>query len=206
MPKLAIRQRNFRVTDFAVNAALTDPKCARKYEREYAGFVGWSFDAQADSKVFDGECWSPRFYCESFLPPLSDWEALDGLMFENDYDADRTDTIVRNPCVLYLFGHDPIGPSTFRFSRTKKRTPEFKMTVQGLCNPHWDEAYGSDVPFSFDAGFVFAGIRVVSHTVETATELLAQHIKVDNLTAGKKTDTETRFNKEIGSFLFAPTK
>lgn len=204
VPHLTIRERRFKVTDFVIGAAISDPKYARKYERAYAGYVGWHFEADTDSRVFEGEHWSPRFYCEIFVPLLNDWEELDGLTFENDYDASRADTIIRNPCVLYVFGHDAMGPLTFRFARTRKRIPKFRMTVQGFCNPHWDEEYGSDVPFAFDADFVFGGINVTSHTVETATELLAQQMNVENLIAGPETDTELRFKKEIGTFLFSP--
>ena len=204
MPSLTILKRKFTVTDFDIYAAITDPAIARKNERDYAGYIGWEFEADTDSKVFDDEHWSPRFYCQIFVPPLNDWEELDGLKFSNDYDASRNDTIIRNPCVLYIFGHDVMGPLDFHFTRTKKRKAEFKMTATGFCNPHWDDEYGTNVPFSFNASFLFAGIHVTSNTVETASQLLSEHMNVENLVAGPKEDTEMRFKKEVGTFLFAP--
>ncbi len=101
-----------------------------------------------ESIVKDEENWKPYLYHQGLKVPVNTWEELQGkkIVYQTPNDENYIHPEIG---VLYVFGHEPTENNIIEFGAVEGNTIEFKWS--GTNDVHWDDVFGSDVPFELES-------------------------------------------------------
>lgn len=165
--KLNLKDLQFDIKHATIEAAI------RK------GVLFWEVNLTAQEKDLNDEIWEPMIYNESLQIPVYHWMNLAGQAVSWNTALDPKTGQANG--AFYVFEHRNISRSTLRFLNRQGQT--FGLEWGGLCDVHWDDEYGENVPFHAEAMAVFTQVRVggnASDTNETRRARLARCLDPDD--------------------------
>lgn len=194
--KLVLKDRVFAVEQATLGAALPDPYWSKKYNpKGYAG-LAWSLTVEAEERELDESWWEPILSHDELRLPVRRWTDVAGQVVSWNRATRAEGEAIGH---LYLFEHEDIPRATIRF--TARDGLRFRFEWEGLCDVHYDDEYGRDVPFRVEGWATFESVQLNGSDRDTDASMrarLAEHLDVRDFAQSPIRSLGHRYDSGVG--------
>ena len=178
---LALKNLVFGIAGATLSGAMPDPYWSRKYDRGGDATLRWSLEVDTRGQILNDESWAPHVYHHTLRFPVRHWIHIQGQSVAWNFPFDARTGQPNGG--FYVFEHANISRASLRF--IERRGVNFRFSWEGLCDVHWDDEYGKDVPFAANGWATFTGIIAYGSEFDTNERLrarLEQYVDADDFT------------------------
>ena len=178
---LSLKNFVFDIAGVTLSGTILDPYWSRKYDRGRDASLLWSLEVDTRKQIVNDESWAPHVYHHTLRLPVRRWINIQGQSIAWNVPFDKRTGEPNGR--FYVFEHANISRANLRFG--ERVGLKFRFDWEGLCDIHWDDEYGKDVPFAASGWAVFTGIIAYGSEFDS-DELfrarLKQYVDVDDFT------------------------